>query len=71
MSFSPTLWPGYVSRDGKIISLARAVRGFSQSYVAVLLALYLNLLGFSVDHFAQTLLAQSLVAFYFATQFGI
>ncbi|GEM_PF-1979132 len=71
MSFSPTLLPGYVSRDGKIIILARAVRGFSQSYVAVLLALYLNLLGFSVDHFAQTLLAQSLVAFYFATQFGI
>ena len=48
MSFSPTLLPGYVSRDGKIIILARAVRGLSQSYVAVLLALYLNLLGFSV-----------------------
>ena len=37
----------------------------SRGFILTLTAL------FSVDHFAQTLLAQSLVAFYFATQFGI
>ncbi len=48
MSFPIALLPGWVSRDGKGIILARGVRSFAQSYVSVLLALYLHLLGFSV-----------------------
>ena len=37
-----------MSRDGKVIILDRGVRGFAQSYGAVLLAFYLDILGFSL-----------------------
>ena len=38
----------WVSRDGKLIILGRGVRTFAQSSIAVLLALYLDKLGFSL-----------------------
>ena len=38
----------WLDRDAKLIILARAVRTFGQSYVAVLMALYLDLLGFNL-----------------------
>jgi MFS family permease len=37
----------WVSRDGKLILGARIVRAFSYGFVSVILAIYLNLLGFS------------------------
>ena len=41
----PLAW---VSRDGKIIILARSVRTFAQGAIAVLFAVYLDMLGFSL-----------------------
>ena len=41
----PLAW---VSRDGKIIILARSVRTFAQGSIAVLFAVYLDMLGFSL-----------------------
>ena len=38
----------WVSRDGKIIILARSVRTFAQGAIAVLFAVYLDMLGFSL-----------------------
>ncbi|MFZ1077674.1 MAG: MFS transporter [Nitrosotalea sp.] len=37
----------WVSRDGKLILSARVVRAFSYGFVSVILAIYLNLLGFN------------------------
>src|SRR5579863_1488067 len=37
----------WVSRDGKLILGARVVRTFSYGFLSVVLAIYLNLLGFS------------------------
>ncbi len=45
MSGLPLAW---VNRDGKIIILARSVRTFAQGSIAVLFAVYLDLLGFSL-----------------------
>ena len=39
---------GWVSRDGKIIILARSARAFAQGSIAVLFAVYLDLLGFTL-----------------------
>ncbi|MBI4312591.1 MAG: MFS transporter [Chloroflexi bacterium] len=39
---------GWISLDGKLIILARAVRTFAQGSVAVILAIYLEKLGFSL-----------------------
>ena len=41
----PLAW---VSRDGKIIILARSVRTFAQGSIAVLFAVYLDMLGFTL-----------------------
>ena len=41
----PLAW---VSRDGKVIILARSVRTFAQGSIAVLFAVYLDMLGFSL-----------------------
>ncbi len=38
---------GWVSRDGKLILGARVVRTFSYGFLSVILAIYLNLLGFN------------------------
>ena len=38
----------WVSRDGKVIILARSVRTFAQGSIAVLFAVYLDMLGFSL-----------------------
>ncbi|MFQ6030226.1 MAG: MFS transporter [Dehalococcoidia bacterium] len=38
----------WVSRDARLIILARGIRTFAQSFIAVLLALYLKELGFSL-----------------------
>ena len=38
----------WLSRDARIIIAARGIRTFAQSFIAVLLALYLNELGFSL-----------------------
>ena len=38
----------WISRDGKLIISARGVRTFAQGFIAVLLALYLDKLGFSL-----------------------
>lgn len=38
----------WVNRDGKLIILARGVRAFAQGFIAVLLAIYLDKLGFSL-----------------------
>ncbi|MGB6463709.1 MAG: MFS transporter, partial [Nitrosotalea sp.] len=37
----------WVSRDGKLILCARIVRTFSYGFLSVILAIYLNLLGFN------------------------
>ena len=39
---------GWVNRDGKLIILARGLRTFAQGSIAVLLAIYLDKLGFSL-----------------------
>ena len=39
---------GWISRDGKILILSRAVRMFAQGFIAVILAVYLADLGFSL-----------------------
>ena len=39
---------GWVSRDGKMIILARSVRTFAQGSIAVIFAVYLDLLGFTL-----------------------
>ena len=39
---------GWISRDGKLVILARGVRSFAQGSIAVLLAIYLDRLGFSL-----------------------
>ena len=38
----------WVTRDGKIIILARSVRAFAHGYIAVILAVYLSKIGFSL-----------------------
>ena len=38
----------WISRDGKLIISARGVRTFAQGFIAALLALYLDELGFSL-----------------------
>ena len=43
-----SLSPQWVSRDARLIISARGIRTFAQSFVAVLLALYLTELGFSL-----------------------
>ncbi len=43
-----TLPLSWVSRDGKVIILARSVRTFAQGSIAVLFAVYLDMLGFSL-----------------------
>lgn len=48
MTPARTLPLSWVSRDGKIIILARSVRTFAQGSIAVLFAVYLDLLGFSL-----------------------
>ena len=42
------LFPQWLNRDATLIILARGIRTFAQSLVAVLLALYLTALGFSL-----------------------
>ena len=42
------LFPQWLNRDATLIILARGIRTFAQSFVAVLLALYLTALGFSL-----------------------
>ncbi len=42
------LFPQWLNRDATLIILARGIRTFAQSFVAVLLALYLAALGFSL-----------------------
>ena len=42
------LYPKWLNRDATLIILARGIRTFAQSFVAVLLALYLTELGFSL-----------------------
>ena len=48
MKLHPAVSPKWLSRDAKMIILARGVRTFAQGFVAVLLALYLTELGFSL-----------------------
>ena len=48
MTPARTLPLSWVNRDGKIIILARSVRTFAQGSIAVLFAVYLDLLGFSL-----------------------
>ena len=43
-----TLPLSWVSRDGKVIILARSVRTFANGIIAVLFAVYLDMLGFSL-----------------------
>ncbi len=42
------LYPEWLNRDATLIILARGIRTFAQSFVAVLIALYLAALGFSL-----------------------
>ena len=42
------LFPQWLNRDATLIILARGIRTFAQSFVAVLIALYLAALGFSL-----------------------
>ena len=54
MSFPIALLPSWVSCDGKVIIIARGIRGFAQSYVAILLALYLKARVYIVQpHYAR------------------
>lgn len=48
MRFRPTLSPGWVNRDGKLIISSRGVCTLARSSIAVLLALYLDKLGLSL-----------------------
>ena len=48
MTQGRTLPLSWVSRDGRIIILARSVRTFAQGSIAVLFAVYLDLLGFTL-----------------------
>ena len=38
----------WISRDGKVIILARGIRSFAQGFVSVFLAIYLTKLGFTL-----------------------
>ena len=60
------LSPPWISRDGKLIIFARGIRSFGQSFVAVLLALYLDLLGFSLIEIGALLSVGSAGAALFA-----
>ena len=42
------MYPPWLNRDATLIILARGIRTFAQSFVAVLIALYLAALGFSL-----------------------
>ena len=48
MKLHPAISPKWLNRDAKMIILARGVRTFAQGFVAVLLAIYLTELGFSL-----------------------
>ncbi len=48
MKLHPSLYPQWLSRDAMMIILARGIRTFAQGFVAVLIALYLTELGFSL-----------------------
>ena len=48
MKSGRTLPLAWVNRDGRIIILARSVRTFAQGSIAVLFAVYLDMLGFSL-----------------------
>ena len=48
MKLHPAISPKWLNRDAKVIILARGVRTFALGFVAVLLALYLTELGFSL-----------------------
>ena len=48
MKLNPSSYLVWVNRDARLIIFARAIRTFGQSFVAVLLALYLAELGFSL-----------------------
>ena len=48
MNFHPSFAPSWLSRDATMIILARGIRTFAQGFVAVLIALYLTELGFSL-----------------------
>ena len=56
----------WVSRDGKLIILTRGIRTFAQSSIAVLLALYLAKLGFSLIQIGAFLSAGVAGAAFFA-----
>ena len=57
MKIRPSASFNWVSRDAWLIIIARAIRTFAQSYVAVLLALYLTELGFSLVQVGMVLSA--------------
>ena len=61
-----TLPLSWVSRDGKLIILSRGVRTFAQGFIAVLLALYLDKLGFSLVQIGAFLSAGVAGAAFFA-----
>jgi len=67
-SAMPLAW---ISRDGWLIVLARGVRTFSQSYLAVLFGLYLDLLGFSLVQIGGFLSAGVAGAAFFAFLAGL
>jgi MFS family permease len=57
---------GWISRDGKLIIFARGVRTFAMGSISVLLALYLDKLGFSVVEIGGLLSAGTAGAAFFA-----
>ncbi len=61
----------WISRDAWLIMLARGIRTFSQSYLAVLFALYLDLLGFSLVQIGGFLSAGVAGAAFFAFLAGL
>ncbi len=64
------LWPGWVSRDGKGILVARGLRNFAYGFLSVLLGIYLEALGFTAAHVGgvlmATLLGSALLSLLFA-----
>lgn len=61
----------WVNRDGKLIVSARGVRTFGQGFIAVMLAIYLDRLGFSVVQIGAVLSAGVAGSAFYAFLVGI
>ena len=69
---SPILTPlSWVNRDARLITLARGIRTFSQSFISVIIAIYLAELGFSLVQIGAILTVGVAGVSFFALVVGI